>query len=145
MMKNGDFLNPHIDNSHNSSRNKYRRLNLLFYVTPNWQESNGGNFELWNKKVTKPITVTSKFNRMVVMETTNYSYHSVSPIKVNAYRCCVSNYYFSVSPPEWGLLPYNLIHWQTKSVFTKSIWNTRQFFKKPILKGYWDIKGENPF
>ena len=100
MMKNGDFLNPHIDNSHDSSREKYRRLNLLFYVTPNWEGINGGNLELWDEKVTKPVTLTSKFNRLIVMETRDYSYHSVSPVKVNADRCCVSNYYFSVSSPE---------------------------------------------
>ena len=32
MMFEGDFLNPHIDNSHDANREKYRRLNLLFYV-----------------------------------------------------------------------------------------------------------------
>ena len=32
VMSRGDFLNPHIDNSHNMSREKYRRLNLLYYL-----------------------------------------------------------------------------------------------------------------
>ena len=35
----GHFLNPHIDNSHDMVRKKYRRLNLLYYVTPNWDDS----------------------------------------------------------------------------------------------------------
>lgn len=100
MMKKGDFLNPHIDNSHDASRKKYRRLNLLFYVTPNWQEPYGGNFELWDERAKNPVILTSKFNRLLVMETRNHTYHSVSPVKADAYRCCVSNYYFSASSPE---------------------------------------------
>ena len=53
IMSKGDFLNPHIDNSHNISRNKYRRLNLLFYVSPDWKMADGGNFELWDERVSK--------------------------------------------------------------------------------------------
>ena len=33
MMARGDFLNPHIDNSHDGDRARYRLLNLLFYVS----------------------------------------------------------------------------------------------------------------
>lgn len=36
MMVPGDFLNPHIDNSHDSARAWYRRLNFLYYVSPQW-------------------------------------------------------------------------------------------------------------
>ena len=31
-MEKGHFLNPHIDNSHDGNRSRYRRLNILFYV-----------------------------------------------------------------------------------------------------------------
>jgi Rps23 Pro-64 3,4-dihydroxylase Tpa1-like proline 4-hydroxylase len=46
MMFKDDFLNPHIDNSHDAKRDRYRRLNLLYYVSPDWRLENGGNFEL---------------------------------------------------------------------------------------------------
>jgi len=99
MMFDGDFLNPHIDNSHDGNRKRYRRLNLLYYVTPGWGLEYGGNFELWDNKVKKQKTIVSKFNRLVVMETNDKSWHSVSPVAVNNHRCCVSNYYFSdISP-----------------------------------------------
>lgn len=99
MMFEGDFLNPHIDNSHDGERQRYRRLNLLYYVAPDWEMDNGGNFELWDDDVKHPKTIVSKFNRLVVMETNDKSWHSVSPVAVNTPRCCVSNYYFSkVSP-----------------------------------------------
>ncbi len=98
-MQKGDFLNPHIDNSHDINRLKYRRLNLLFYVTPNWRTNNGGNFELWDKNVKRPKVITSSFNRLVVMETTKKSWHSVNKIVSNGKRYCISNYFFSNKPP----------------------------------------------
>lgn len=100
MMGKDDFLNPHIDNSHDTDRKRYRRLNLLFYITPDWKNENGGNLELWDDRVTEPKTITSKFNRLVVMETNKNSWHSVSKVVVNKNRCCVSNYYFSSASPE---------------------------------------------
>ena len=36
------FLNPHIDNSHDADRLRYRRLNILFYVSPDIKEQDGG-------------------------------------------------------------------------------------------------------
>lgn len=100
MMLKGNFLNPHIDNSHDGGRGLYRRLNLLYYVTPDWALENGGNFELWDSKVKKQKTIVSKFNRLVVMDTNRDSWHSVSKVVVENPRCCVSNYYFSKISPD---------------------------------------------
>jgi Rps23 Pro-64 3,4-dihydroxylase Tpa1-like proline 4-hydroxylase len=99
MMGYKQFLNPHLDNSHDKDRELWRVLNLLFYVTPNWDESYGGNLELWPAGLQKPqTTIHSKYNRLVVMVTHDKSLHSVSPIVFNGFRCCVSNYYFSKKP-----------------------------------------------
>ena len=38
VMKKNNFLNPHLDNSHDKDRNRWRVLNLLYYVTPGWGE-----------------------------------------------------------------------------------------------------------
>ncbi|MPQ70213.1 MULTISPECIES: 2OG-Fe(II) oxygenase [unclassified Pseudomonas] len=99
MMFKDNFLNPHIDNSHDGGRGLYRRLNLLYYVTPGWVLENGGNFELWDTKVKKQKTIVSAFNRLVVMDTNRDSWHSVSKVAVDTPRCCVSNYYFSKASP----------------------------------------------
>ena len=98
MMFPNDYLNPHIDNSHDGERSKYRRLNLLYYVSPDWSFDNGGNFELWNEERTIPKTIISHQNRLVVMETNKTSWHSVSKVNAERPRCCVSNYYFSETP-----------------------------------------------
>lgn len=100
MMFPDDYLNPHIDNSHNGERNKFRRLNLLYYASPDWALENGGNFELWNDDRTKPVTIIAHQNRLVVMETNKYSWHSVSKVTAERPRCCVSNYYFSEISPD---------------------------------------------
>ncbi|KJY86190.1 2OG-Fe(II) oxygenase [Vibrio neptunius] len=98
LMGEGQYLNPHLDNSHEKDRNKWRVFNLLFYTTPDWVVDNGGNLELWPNGVDdQQITIESKFNRLVVMATHNHSWHSVSPIQTNNIRTCVSNYYFSDS------------------------------------------------
>lgn len=102
MMQKGDFLNPHLDNSHDAGRRRYRRLNLLYYVTPEWTAESGGNFELWDEKVTSPDEIVSAFNRLVVMETNRTSWHSVNPVRADAARRCVSNYYFSTQSPNGG-------------------------------------------
>jgi Rps23 Pro-64 3,4-dihydroxylase Tpa1-like proline 4-hydroxylase len=101
VMGNGHFLNPHIDNSHDKQRERYRALNLLYYTSPNWTESLGGSLELWpDGPKGMPIVIPNSFNRLVVMATTTRSWHSVAPISGAKPRCCLSNYYFSPDSPE---------------------------------------------
>ena len=108
LMSTGHFLNPHIDNSHDRSQQKYRVLNLLYYVSPDWSEGDGGNLELWpTGPKGQPMTIVSKFNRLVVMVTHEQSWHSVSRSIAKSDRCCVSNYYFSEHPT--GGQPYSHI------------------------------------
>ncbi len=103
MMSQAHFLNPHIDNSHDKDCARYRVLNLLYYVSPDWQLDNGGNLELWPQGVKgQPITIESRFNRLAIMVTHRRSWHSVSPVVADAQRCCVSNYYFSKQPADVG-------------------------------------------
>ncbi len=96
----GQFLNPHIDNSHEATQKFYRRVNVLFYVTPDWSATGGGNLELWDTGVRTPLEIPSLFNRLVIMETNRVSWHSVNPVKQQGTRCCVSNYYFTEQSPE---------------------------------------------
>lgn len=100
MMFPNDYLNPHIDNNHDAERKKYRRLNLLYYVSPKWSLENGGNFELWDNSRKIPKTIVSHQNRLIVMETNKTSWHSVSKVNTDRPRCCVSNYYFSEISPD---------------------------------------------
>jgi len=99
MMGNESFLNPHLDNSHDKDRLRFRALNLLYYVTPDWNLKDGGNLELWPQgPKNKQVTIHAKFNRLVVMATHKKSWHSVSRVTIDRFRCCVSNYYFTRIP-----------------------------------------------
>lgn len=100
-MTKGGYLKPHLDNSHDAKQERYRVLNLLYYVTPDWQPEFGGALELWDdgpEGAARPIPAT--FNRLVVMATDRKSWHSVSEVVADARRCCVSNYYFSEVSPD---------------------------------------------
>jgi Rps23 Pro-64 3,4-dihydroxylase Tpa1-like proline 4-hydroxylase len=100
-MVRGSYLKPHLDNSHDVHQERYRVLNLLYYVTPDWRPEFGGCLEVWDhgpdgeRRSFPPL-----FNRLVVMATNRSSWHSVSEIVADARRCCVSNYYFSKLSPE---------------------------------------------
>lgn len=101
MMSKGHFLNQHIDNSHEKQREKYRVLNLLYYVSPGWDLSKGGNLEVWPDGIkAQQTTIESRFNRLAIMVTDTRSWHSVSPVLTDEQRCCVSNHYFSTEPAE---------------------------------------------
>jgi len=101
MMVQGHFLNPHIDNSHDKNRARYRVLNLLYYCSPRWESGRGGNLELWPEGPKgAPVVIDSVFNRLALMVTHQRSWHSVSKVLTNEARCCVSNYYFSKQPPK---------------------------------------------
>ncbi|MFA5960648.1 MAG: 2OG-Fe(II) oxygenase [Tatlockia sp.] len=97
----GYYINPHLDNSHDVEKKQYyRTMNVLYYVSPDWKIENGGNYELWNESVTEHILVPCLFNRLLVMETNQTSWHAVNPVLCDAPRCCIFNYYFSEQSPE---------------------------------------------
>lgn len=102
-MSRGGYLKPHLDNSHDAEQDRYRVLNLLYYVTPGWKPEFGGSLEVWDDGPEgQPRAFPSIFNRLVVMATNRTSWHSVNEIVTDARRCCVSNYFFSKVSPESG-------------------------------------------
>jgi Rps23 Pro-64 3,4-dihydroxylase Tpa1-like proline 4-hydroxylase len=98
MMMEGDFLMPHLDNSHDGDGKRYRVINTLYYITPDWPEHRGGNLELWDMGMKEYVEIHSRFNRLVVMGTHTASLHSVNTIAFPGLRACVSNYYYSTTP-----------------------------------------------
>lgn len=100
-MGRGAYLRPHLDNSHDRTRERYRAINLLYYVTPGWSEQAGGALQLWDQGPDgEPRTIPSLFNRLVLMATDRHSWHSVNEVHELGPRCCVSNYYFSAHSPD---------------------------------------------
>lgn len=72
----GGKLGVHADFNFYERLKIYRRLNLLIYLNQTWQESWGGQLELWSKDGTQPVrSVLPTFNRAVIFDTSNKSYH----------------------------------------------------------------------
>ncbi len=114
LMPQQGFMNPHIDKSHDRAHERYRVLNLLYYISPDWRLDYGGNFELWRDgRHQPPLEILSRYNRLLVIASTQRSLHSVSPVTVNRQRCCVVNYYFS--PVPFGYPEHD--HYYTSTAF----------------------------
>ena len=81
--KRGGKLNTHLDYSIHPKMKLERRLNLLIYITPDWQESWGGKLGLWAHDAQKNgpgelrKSILPKFNRAVLFDTTQNSWHGL--------------------------------------------------------------------
>lgn len=73
----GGHLNIHADFSTHHDRDDWaRRVNILLYLNERWDESWGGQLELWDQDMTGKVgTVTPKGNRMLVFTTSLDSFH----------------------------------------------------------------------
>lgn len=75
-IKPGGYLKMHVDFHKHKLSNLDRRLNILVYLNEDWKEEYGGNFELWEKDMSKSVTkILPIFNRLAMFNTTDYSFH----------------------------------------------------------------------
>lgn len=80
---NGSFLDIHVDFNIHPVHNLHRRLNLLIYLNKHWKDEYGGHLELWDGEVKNCLHKFSPaFNRCVIFETTEVSYHGYDKISV---------------------------------------------------------------
>jgi hypothetical protein len=81
----------------------YRRLNLLLYLNPDWNETWGGQVEFWDRDVqTCARSYVPTLNRCVVFETSDISYHGVAPLTCPAgeVRRSFAAYYYTSAPAD---------------------------------------------
>jgi Rps23 Pro-64 3,4-dihydroxylase Tpa1-like proline 4-hydroxylase len=73
----GGFLNIHTDFSmHHYHKHWRRRVNLILYLNPNWQEQWGGAIELWDRNVRQCVVrIPPLLNEALIFETNDISYH----------------------------------------------------------------------
>jgi len=80
----GGKLNTHLDYSIHPKLGLERRLNLIVYLNPDWQESWGGSLGLWRDDNGKPgelvKSIAPVFNRAVIFDTTNAWHGLPEPI-----------------------------------------------------------------
>lgn len=79
----GQDLDPHVDFNRHPIENWHRRLNLIVYLNPEWQDAWGGSLEIHTdprSDENKIELITPLFNRCVIFETTETSWHGFSRI-----------------------------------------------------------------
>jgi Rps23 Pro-64 3,4-dihydroxylase Tpa1-like proline 4-hydroxylase len=102
--KPGGHLGLHIDYNFHETWNVDRRLNVIFYLNDEWEDSWGGHLELWDKPVEKRVqSIAPKGNRLVVFNTDEFSWHghpdplACPPGKT---RRSIALYYYSNGRPD---------------------------------------------
>jgi hypothetical protein len=76
----GGFLKIHTDFPLHKVWKLNRRVNVLIYLNPEWDEAWGGDFELWNEEMTSHQSVAPLFNRMIVFSTPNAKHGHPDPL-----------------------------------------------------------------
>jgi hypothetical protein len=109
----GGRLDVHVDFNYIEERKLHRRLNLLLYLNPTWQDQWGGHFQLWDKDVKNcKATFAPIFNRCVIFETSNISYHGVVPVSSEAgepRKSFAAYYYTREAPANWTGVAHSTI------------------------------------
>lgn len=104
----GGKLNVHLDYSIHPKLKLQRKLNLIIYLTEDWNTDWGGGLEFWshNSETKRPkekvVTIDNIFNRAILFDTTQNSWHGFpEPLTCpkHTYRKSLAVYYLT-DPPE---------------------------------------------
>ena len=96
----GGFLNVHADfTAHHQDPHLHRRVNLLLYLNPDWDDAWGGALELWSPDMSRRVTtIAPTSNRVVLFTTTETSFHGhPEPLRCppDVARRSLALYYFT--------------------------------------------------
>ncbi|MGH0029490.1 MAG: 2OG-Fe(II) oxygenase [Myxococcota bacterium] len=99
----GGNLGVHLDFNYLRDANLWRRVNLLVYLTPDWDAAWGGEFDLWDPDVRECLEVFApRFNRCAAFNTTVESFHGVREIRCpeGVTRNSFAVFYYTEAPPS---------------------------------------------
>jgi len=80
----------------------YRSLNVLLYLNPSWEDTDGGQLQLFEKGSTDPeVSVTPRYGRCVIFRTDDQSLHGVAPVTgATEPRRSLAVYYYTSTESE---------------------------------------------
>jgi Rps23 Pro-64 3,4-dihydroxylase Tpa1-like proline 4-hydroxylase len=105
----GGYLNVHTDfSTHHANISWYRRVNLILYLNPGWDERWGGAIELWEKSMEGKMTrcrakYSPYLNNALIFTTDERSLHGFpDPLTCPAgeSRKSLALYYYTLERPE---------------------------------------------
>jgi 2OG-Fe(II) oxygenase superfamily len=85
--RNGQDLDAHVDFNRHPVEKWHRRLNLIVYLNHEWNDAWGGSLELHSDPRApddRVTTITPLYNRAVIFETTEWSWHAFPRIDLPA-------------------------------------------------------------
>lgn len=101
------FLKIHADFNWHKKLELHRRINLLIYLNKDWDESYGGQLELWDREMKAcHRKVLPVFGRCVVFNTTDFAFHGhPEPLRCppDRSRKSIALYYYTSSRPKGEL------------------------------------------
>lgn len=119
----GAFLNVHVDYNIHPKTKFHRRLNVLVYMNKDWKDEYEGHLELWHLTDEHKVLlekVSPQFNRCVIFETNEISYHGhPKPLKTpaNVNRKSLATYYYtSGRPDDETVSEHNTIYVNTEGI-----------------------------
>lgn len=98
-------LDMHLDYSIHPHSGKERRVNIIYYLNPTWEQEWGGQLELRDKDLSEGSkrVVDVGYNTAILFRTCDDSFHGIpTPIQcpLNEYRKSLAIYYVSDPRPE---------------------------------------------
>ncbi len=106
-------LDVHVDFNFLAERQWHRRANLLIFFNRDWPQEWGGEFELWDAGVkVRHHAHLPIFNRCVVFETNEVSFHGVSAVTCppgQSRKSFAAYYYTTAAPAHWSGRPHSTI------------------------------------
>ena len=151
-IKRGGFLKVHADFNYHPKFKLSRRINALIYLNKDWEENYGGHLELWDRKMQNcEIKILPVFNRMVIFNTTYFSYHG-HPNPLNCpeskSRKSLALYYYSNGRPKEEMHKdfdnqFRTTLWKNRKDIQGEVSNSMPIYKKIFGKLYYKTKIKN--
>jgi hypothetical protein len=126
----GDYLNMHCDFNFHYRLKCYRRLNALFYLTPDWKEEWGGDLRLEPANADDVTSLGSGvgysplFNRVIIFEVSDTAWHGQpEPMTCpeGAWRRVFSAFYYTSWSTKEEQAPHLTVYKQTTPYTEKPI------------------------
>jgi Rps23 Pro-64 3,4-dihydroxylase Tpa1-like proline 4-hydroxylase len=130
----GGLLDVHVDGNYHDATGLNRRVNVILYLNPGWQEGWGGEFGLYDETGENLVKkVSPLFNRLVIFDTHDKSYHGL-PNPLNFPESCTRKsiilYYYTVQKRPHSQIDVDEPHsalWKKRGGLDKRGNKTRDF------------------